>query len=187
MLSKKKLKPLSPEERQSQHPAAAEFFKPVFATRQGGEAVLAFALHAHSVRWALSPFWVHPLGKADMAAGAGREEVNHRTRQKRPLGKRCCCLMSGCFSVELSWSLAELRGPSVVPMALKCTGWFSGEEGFLIREVPFTLFSFPFLSFFFFKHVADQSGAREARKSRILMDQLCKTCQQTSPSSQCVS
>lgn len=121
---------------------------------------------------------------------AGREEVNHRAGQKRPLGKRRYCLVSGCFSAELSWSLTELRGPSVVPTALKCPGWFSGGEGFLIREVPFTFFFLLLLSrffFFFFQHVADQSGAREARKSRILMDQLCKTCQQTSPSSQCVS
>lgn len=116
---------------------------------------------------------------------AGREEVNHGAAQKRPMGRRRYGLVSGCFSAELSWSLTELSGPSVVPIALKCPGWFSGGEGFLIREVPFIFFFFPL--FFFFQHVADQSGAREARKSRILMDQLCKTCQQTSPSSQYVS
>lgn len=54
------------------------------------------------------PLQVHPIGKADMAVRAGgasppgREEVNHRAGQKRPLGKRCCCITSGCFSIELS-------------------------------------------------------------------------------------
>lgn len=132
----------------------------------------------------------HPIGmhswQQRLWLPAGREEVNHGAAQKRPVGRRRYGLVSGCFSAELSWSLTELSGPSVVPMALKYPGWFSGGEGFLIREVPFIFFFLPFF-FFFFQHVADQSGAREARKSRILMDQLCKTCQQTSPSSQCVS
>jgi len=50
----------------------------------------------------------HPIGKADIAVEAGggsppgREEVNGGARQKRLLGKRHHCLMSGCFNVELS-------------------------------------------------------------------------------------
>lgn len=50
------------------------------------------------------PLWMHAVGKADLAEGfaMGWEEVNHRAGWKRPLGKRCCWLTSGCFSAELS-------------------------------------------------------------------------------------